>query len=671
MDAAARTDVVRLTLPDGSLRELPRGATGQVLAASIGKRLARDALGVKVTRPGPNAARAAGAGPEPFEVFDLLTPLPDGAAVQIFTAQSAEGLELIRHSAAHVMASAVQRLWPGTQVTIGPTVENGFYYDFFRPQGPFTDEELALIEKTMREIAAADTPFVREEVSRAEARRLFESMGEKFKCEILDGIPEGDTITLYRHADWVDLCRGPHVPRTSRIGAFKLLKVAGAYWRGDEHNPMLSRIYGTAWPDQQQLDAHLAALADAERRDHRRLGKDLGLFYFHPWAPASPFFHPRGAFVYNRLLEYVRALYRQYGYQEVMTPQVYDTALWETSGHLAKFKDAMFFAEIEERQFGLKPMNCPGHCLLFAAEMHSYRELPYRMADFGRLHRFERSGVVAGLTRVRSFSQDDAHIFCTEEQIEAEATGVVRMILACYRAFGFEKVQVNLATRPENSLGGDMVDDADRLWTMATEKLERVLRATGTPYQVKPGEGAFYGPKIDFDVHDALGRAWQLGTCQLDFMQPHRFGLEYAAADGTRKRPVMVHRAMLGSIERFLGVYIEHCAGVFPPWLAPVQALVLPVGERHAAYAEEVAAAARARGARVEVEASSDKLGKRIRAAEMRKVPYMAVAGDNEMGARTVAVRAHGGADQGAIAVDAFVERLVREGALPVGGTGA
>jgi len=659
MTMSTQTEVLRLTLPDGSVRELPRGATGKELALSIGRRLAKDALGVKVLRDGA----------EP-ELYDLHTPLPDGVRVQIFTAEQPEGLELMRHSAAHVMASAVQRLWPGTQVTIGPTVENGFYYDFLRTSGPFTDEELSAIEEEMKRVVAADAPFSREEVPRAEARALFQKMGEAFKVEILDAIPEGDAITLYRHGDWVDLCRGPHVPRTSRIGAFKLLKVAGAYWRGDEKNPMLSRIYGTAFPDQKRLDEHLKKIEEAERRDHRRLGKDLGLFWFHPWAPASPFFHPAGAHVYNRLLEYVRGLYRVYGYSEVITPQVYDNELWATSGHLAKFKDAMFFSEIEERQFGLKPMNCPGHSLLFGSQMHSYRDLPYRMADFGRLHRFERSGVVAGLTRVRSFSQDDAHIFCTEEQIEAEVAGVLRMIFDCYRTFGFTESKVYLSTRPDNSLGGDMVPEADRLWQEATATLERVLAAENVPFERKGGEGAFYGPKIDIDVKDALGRAWQLGTCQLDYLLPRRFQLEYVAADGTRKRPVMIHRAMLGSLERFLGVYIEHCGGVFPAWLAPVQALILPVGERHVAYAEEVRAACAARGLRVETEASADKLGKRIRNAELRKVPYMAVAGDNETSARTLAVRAHGGADQGAIAVDAFVERLVREGALPVVGSG-
>jgi threonyl-tRNA synthetase len=560
----------------------------------------------------------------------------------------------VRHSAEHVLADAVKRLWPDVEIDVGRQDHSEkFQYDF-RFARPFTPEDLERIEATMREILAEGAPFERREVSREEAAQLFREMGENLKVERLGDIPEGQPITVYRHGGFVDLCRGPHVQRADQIGAVKLLESSGVYFRGDEANERLQRIYGTAFRSQQELDEYLARLEQARARDHRRLGQDLDLFSFSPLAPASPFFHPRGAEVYNRLVDYVRELYREFGYGEVITPQILDLDLWHTSGHYDNYRDAMFFTEADERAMAVKPMNCPSHCLIFKTGLRSYRDLPIRYADFGRLHRYERSGVTAGLFRVRSFSQDDAHIFCTEEQVEAEVLGVVEMIFRVYDTFGFADVDVEVSTRPEKSLG------TQEMWDRAEASLKSALEHRGIPFRVDEGGGAFYGPKIDFKVSDALGRQWQLGTVQLDHQMPERFGLAYVGADGAEHRPVMIHRAMLGSLERFLGVLIEHVAGAFPVWLAPVQAVVLPLSEKFAAYGGRVRDRLAAAGLRVHLDDRNEKLGYRIREAQMQKVPYMLVAGGREEASETVAVRLRTGDDLGAQALDAFAGRVRR-----------
>ncbi len=552
-------------------------------------------------------------------VVDLHTPVDESSTLEPIRSEDAAALPVIRHSAAHVMADAVQRLFPGTQVTIGPAIDAGFYYDFDRPDGRFTDKDLGRIEKEMRRIIKAGVPFYRQELSRDDAHALFEKMGEKYKLEILASIPEGESISIYRHgnpgkpeSNWVDLCEGPHVPTTKQLGVVKLTSVAGAYWRGDEKNPMLQRIYGTAFPTEEQLEHHLKMLEEARARDHRKLGKELELFMFHEYAPAMPFFLPRGASIYNRLIDYVRGLYVDYGYDEVITPQIFDKRLFAASGHLANYWENMYLpvtaemldasgwsdaeshgAEHEhahEHEHGdlsaidplaQKPMNCPSHCLIFGQRRRSYRELPWRMADFGRLHRYERGGVVHGLARVRTFCQDDAHIFCTPEQMPAEIHAFNQLLFEVYTAFDFKDVAVKLALRPEKRIG------TDEQWDHAEGVLEQVLVESKLPFEKLPGEGAFYGPKLEFHVVDALGRGWQLGTIQVDYMMPERFGLEYVAADGAGHRPVMLHRAILGSIERFFGMYIEHVAGKFPVWLAPEQATLVTVSEKQADYASK------------------------------------------------------------------------------------
>lgn len=612
-------------------------------------------------------------------VVDLHTPLPPNAELTpLFTSDPA-ALPVIRHSAAHVMADAVQRLFPGTQVTIGPAIDQGFYYDFDRPDGPFTDADLGRIEAEMRRIIKAKKPFYREEVTREEAHRLFESMGERFKLEVLAAIPEGEAISLYRHGSpgrpegtWVDLCEGPHVPHTGFIGAVKVQSVAGAYWRGSEKNPMLQRVYGTAFPTQAELDEHLKLLEEARQRDHRKLGKELELFMFHEYAPGMPFFLPRGAFVYHRLIDYVRGLYQKLGYEEVITPQIFDRRLFATSGHLENFLESMYLPITKESLPGVeqhraeqvewltqKPMNCPSHCLMFAQRRRSYRELPWRVADFGRLHRYERGGVLHGLARVRSFCQDDAHIFCTPEQLETEIEAFNRLLFQVYRAFGFEDVKVKLALRPEQRLG----DDA--LWDRAEAALSAVLERTQVPFETLPGEGAFYGPKLEFHVTDALKRSWQLGTIQLDYSMPERFDLEYVGPDGGGHRPIMLHRAILGSLERFYGMYVEHVAGKFPVWLAPEQAMLVTVSERQSEYAHRVAGELRKAGLRIVVDAGADKLGAKIRAARMMRHPYVAVIGDEEAANGTLSPRSREAGDLGAMSVAAFTERLLGEARPP------
>ncbi|MSQ41279.1 MAG: threonine--tRNA ligase [Dehalococcoidia bacterium] len=564
--------------------------------------------------------------------------MSDGAAPPSSMSELADYRHRMRHSAAHIMADIVRRLFPEAKLAIGPPTEDGFYYDFLVSR-PFTPEDVAAIEAQMREVVAQGVAFQRQEVSRGEAKALFAQ--EPFKQEIIDGIPPGEAISIYRHGAFVDLCEGPHVTSTSEVKALKLLEVAGAYWRGDEHNPMLQRIYGTAFESQEALDEHLERLEEARRRDHRRLGRELDLFLFDPIAPASPFFLPKGAIVYNLLIQYVRGLYDRYGYQEVITPQIFSTELWKRSGHYEAYRENMYFTTVDDREYGVKPMNCPGHALMYASRLRSYRDLPVRYADFGRLHRYERSGVTHGLTRVRTFSQDDAHIFCRPDQIHQEVKSFAGMVEEAYRLFQFPKPRVALSLRPDPRVG------TDAMWDRAEAALEEVLQALELTYERKPGEGAFYGPKVDFFIADALGREWQLGTVQLDFSLPERFDLEYIGDDGSPQRPVVIHRAMLGSLERFLGVLIEHYGGAFPVWLAPVQAVLIPIADRHGEYAQQVAQALKARGLRVQVDDRNERMNAKIRDAQLQKTPYMLVAGDREAAEGNAAVRLRSGENLG------------------------
>ncbi len=634
-------ETVRVSLPDGSEREFPAGTTVVQVAAAIGPRLARDTV----------------AGLVNGRLVDLRTPLSADAELRIVTTKDPEAGEVIRHSAEHVLADAVKRLWPGTPIDAGRQDHaEKFQYDFRFPRA-FRPEDFERIEAEMARIIAEDLEFERVEASRDEVRRIMGERGEDIKLIRLADIPEGETITLYSHGPFLDLCRGPHVQRSSQIGAVRLLEASGAYFKGDERNEMLQRIYGTAFASKKELDAYFARLEELKRRDHRRLGRELDLFSFHPEAPASPFFHPRGAVVYNALIELMREKYRTYGYDEVITPQIFDVELWKRSGHWDNYRDDMFFAdsfdEVAERSSSIKPMNCPSHCVLFGSSAHSYRDLPRRIADFGRLHRYERSGVVTGLTRVRSFAQDDGHIFCTPAQIEGEITALFGFIFEVYELFGFSGVEVYLSTRPAKSMGDPEV------WAHAEAVLARCLEAReDLSYTVKPGEGAFYGPKIDFDVHDALGRAWQLATIQLDFQMPERFNLSYVDADGVERRPVMIHRAILGSLERFFGVMLEHFGGDLPPWLAPLQARVLPVTDAANDHAQQVAAALVARGLRAEVDRRSEKLGYKIRDGETMKVPYLLVVGQREAENGTVSLRLRHGRDEGVQPVSAVVDRI-------------
>lgn len=635
---------MKVQLPDGSTKELPGGATVADLAASIGPRLAKDAIAGKVND----------------KPVDLDAPLPEGAKVEVVTPKTDPGRYIIRHSTAHLMAQAVQELFPGTQVTIGPVIENGFYYDFASDR-PFSEEDFAWIEERMREIIKRDHPIRREVWDRQEAVRHFEEIGEKFKAEIIRGIPNEELITVYRQGEWKDLCRGPHVPSTGRLGAFKLLSVAGAYWRGDERNAMLQRIYGTAWADQKELEAHLKQLEEARARDHRKLARELELVMFSPLAPAMPIFLPKGAIVYNQLIDFVRHFYHRDEYQEVVTPLIWDAELFKISGHYEVYRDLMFWSQLDERQFGVKPMNCPGHIQIYAAERRSYRDLPIRYADFARLHRYERSGVTHGLTRVRSFSQDDAHLFLTPNQIEDEIDREIRLLQEMYTTFGFKEVKIALSTRPEKSIG------SVEMWRSAEQALERALIKNALEYKVSPGEGAFYGPKLDFQITDAIGRAWQLGTIQLDYAQPERFNLTYIGSDNAEHRPVMIHRAILGSIERFFAIILEHFAGAFPLWLAPVQAIVLPLSERFVEYGRQLKDRLRAAGLRASIDLSNETLGAKIRAAQMQKIPLMLVVGEKEQAAGSVSVRRRGVGDQRVMPVEALIaeaKKLIDEHAL-------
>ncbi len=621
------------------------------------------------------------------KVIDLMTPIDPGLPLTVIHRGDKDALDIIRHSTSHVMAQAVQKLFPGTQVTIGPAIENGFYYDFDRPDGPFTEQDLGRIEKEMRRLMSQNLPFHRKVVSREEAKALFAGMGEKYKVELIDAIPEGQPISIYWHGkdgkpdtQWLDLCSGPHVPSTKDLGVVKLTSVAGAYWRGDEKNPMLQRIYGTAFGSQEELDAYLKMLEEARARDHRKLGKELELFMFHEWAPAMPFFLPRGAFVYNKLIAFVRELYVDYGYEEVITPQIFDRRLFETSGHLPNYRENMYFpvapeaidelaatadtAQLDAEKKTLesvaqKPMNCPSHCLIFGQRKRSYRELPWRVADFGRLHRHERGGVVHGLTRVRTFCQDDAHIFCAPEQLKDEVVSFNRLLFEVYRAFGFTDLSIKLALRPELRVG------TDEMWDLAERALNEVLTESKLDFETLPGEGAIYGPKVEFHVKDAIGRSWQLGTIQLDYAMPERFGLEFIGKDGAAHRPVMLHRAILGSLERFFGIYVEHVAGKFPVWLAPEQAMIVTVSEKQTEYAQRIAAHLTSHGLRIQVDDGADKLGAKIRNARLRRVPYTVVVGEKEVETESVAPKNADGKDLGPMPLNRFLEQLLEEAKPP------
>ena len=632
---------ITLTLPDGSIQQVPRGSTPADFARSIGQRLYDDAVAALVND----------------ELVDLTIPLTQNATVQIITKQDDRGREVLLHSTAHLLAQAVKQLYPEAKLAVGPALEERFYYDIDLDR-PITDEMLAEIEEEMRRIAAADYPVERQELTRAEALKIFTDLGEEYKLEIIADIDGNDNISAYRQNNFVDLCRGPHVPSTGKIKHFKLLSTSGAYWRGDERNKMLQRIYGTSWGDKKSLKDYLYRQEEAKRRDHRKLGQELDLFSFHPMAPASPFFHPKGAAIYLALETYIRSLYGKYGYDEVITPQIFDVELWKQSGHWDHYRENLFLitqGEDEDKWMGVKPMNCPGHAIIYASQLRSYRDLPIRYADFGRLHRYEKTGVLSGLTRVRSFAIDDAHIFCTPEQIGTEIRSLFDMIQEVYKVFGFEDVEILLSTRPEHFMG-----DAE-LWDKAEAILAENLTAAGIEFEVDPGEGAFYGPKIDFDFRDALKRKWQLTTIQLDFSLPERFGLKYIDARSSEQRPVVIHRAILGSIERFIGVYLEHTGGDLPLWLSPVQVIVLPISEKSREYGLRVGAQLKAAGLRTQVDARDEKVGAKIRQAELQKIPVMLVVGEREAKAGTVSLRRRKLGDEGIVALNDLVTRLLRE----------
>jgi threonyl-tRNA synthetase len=629
--------MLSITLPDGSKREFEHPVTVAEVASSIGAGLAKAAL----------AGRVDG------RLVDTSHRIEADASLAIVTARDEDALELVRHDAAHVMAQAVQELYPGTQVTIGPAIEDGFYYDFARSE-PFTPEDLERIEARMHEIVARDLPIVREVMSRDEARTAFAAIGENYKVEIIeDIIKPGEELSVYRQGDWFDVCRGPHLPSTGRLPkAFKLMKLAGAYWRGDHRNAMLQRIYGTAWLRREDLEAYLHRLEEAEKRDHRRLGRSLQLFHMQDEAPGMVFWHPRGWVLWQQVEQYMRQRFVDWGYQEVRTPTVMDRVLWERSGHWENYRDNMFTTASENRDYAVKPMNCPGHVQIFNSGLHSYRDLPLRLAEFGSCHRNEPSGALHGLMRVRAFTQDDAHIFCREDQVEAEVADFIRMLQSVYADFGFEDVLVKLSTRPAKRVG------SDASWDRAEQALDAALCANGLAFDLQPGEGAFYGPKIEFTLKDSLGRLWQCGTIQLDFNLPERLDAEFVDEDNTRKRPVMLHRAIVGSMERFLGILIEHHAGAFPTWLAPVQLAVLNISEAQAGYAASVASRLKEKGFRVELDLRNEKIGYKIREHSLQKLPFMAVVGDKEVASQTVAVRGRGGADLGSMGLEGLFTLL-------------
>jgi threonyl-tRNA synthetase len=627
-----------IRLPDGSTRSYPQPVSVATVAGDIGAGLARAAL----------AGKVAG------KLVDTSYLIENDADLAIVTERDPDGLEVIRHSTAHLLAYAVKELFPEAQVTIGPVIENGFYYDFAYSR-PFTPDDLVAIEKRMAELARRDIPVTRQVLPRDEAVAFFLAQGEKYKAELIAAIPEGEDVSLYREGDFVDLCRGPHVPSTGKLKVFKLMRVAGAYWRGDSRNEMLQRIYGTAWAKKEDLDAYLHMLEETEKRDHRRIGRQLDLFHQQEEAPGMVFWHPKGWALWQTLEQYMRQVYKESGYQEVRCPQILDVSLWKASGHWDNYQENMFFTESEKREYALKPMNCPGHVQIFKAGLHSYRELPIRYGEFGACHRNESSGALHGIMRVRAFTQDDGHVFCTPEQIESEVTDFHRQALKVYAAFGFEQVAVKIALRPDKRLGSDAV------WDKAEAALRAALGACGVAWEELPGEGAFYGPKIEYHLKDAIGRAWQLGTMQVDFMMPERLGCEYVAEDNARKVPVMLHRAIVGSMERFLGILIEHHAGAFPLWLAPRQAVVLSITESHARYASQVAETLRDAGLRVEADLRNEKIGYKIREHTLQRVPYLLVVGERECANSTVAVRTRSGEDKGSLPLAELAASLVAE----------
>jgi threonyl-tRNA synthetase len=627
-----------ITLPDGSQHKFERAVTAAEVAAAIGKGLARAALAAEVDG----------------RLIDLSAPIATDARLRIITARDPEGLEILRHSTAHLLAQAVQAIYPKAQVTIGPVIEDGFYYDFAFER-PFTPEDLDRFEKKMHELVKADHPVRRRLLSRDAAVAHFRSIGEHYKAEIIAAIPEGEEISLYGQGDWEDLCRGPHVPSTGKLGAFKLTKVAGAYWRGDSRNAMLQRIYGTAWADEKQLKEYLHRMEEAEKRDHRRIGRELDLFHFQEEAPGAVFWHPHGWTLFQQLIGYMRERQSAAGYQEVSSPEIMDRELWAQSGHLEKFGENMFLTKTpDERVYAIKPMNCPGHVQVFRQGLHSYKELPIRYAEFGKLHRFEPSGSLHGLLRVRAFTQDDAHVFVREDQITEETLRGIELIMSIYRDFGFDDVRVKFADRPARRVG----DDAT--WTRAEDALKTATRAAGIDYELNPGEGAFYGPKLEFVLKDAIGRDWQCGTWQVDLNLPGRLGATYVDEHSQKRTPVMLHRAIFGSLERFVGILLEHCAGRLPVWLAPVQAIVMNISERQANYAREAADFLKNQGLRVEIDLRNEKVGYKIREHTLKRVPYLLVAGDREVESRSLAVRSRSGKDLGPMPLTQVAARIAR-----------
>ncbi|MBW3245389.1 threonine--tRNA ligase [Epibacterium sp. DP7N7-1] len=638
--------MIHIRLPDGASRALEPASTAADLAAAISPSLAKRTVAAVVDG----------------EVTDLSRPLRDGAAVELVTRDDPRALELIRHDLAHVLAEAVQALWPGTRTAIGPAIEHGFYYDFERDT-PFTPEDLPVIEKKMRQIIAARTPFTREEWTREEARQYFESAGEGYKLALLDAIPEGETVTIYRQGNWLDLCRGPHMRSTADAGsAFKLTRVAGAYWRGDSNNPMLSRIYGVAFADKAALDAHMTMMAEAEKRDHRRLGREMSLFHFEEVAPGSVFWHAKGWRLFQTLIGYMRERQEEAGYIEVNSPDIMDRALWETSGHWQNYRQNMFLAKTEDdRDYALKPMNCPGHMLIYGQGTKSYRDLPLKIAEFGKVHRYEPSGALHGLLRVRSFTQDDAHIYCTPEQLTEECLKVNDLVMSIYRDFGFDDVRIKLSTRPENRIG------SDESWDRSEDALRQALDQAGHPYTIFEGEGAFYGPKLEYVLRDAIGRDWQCGTLQVDFNLPERFSTTYVAPSGDKLAPVMLHRALFGSLERFTGILIEHHAGHLPLWLAPVQVVVATVTGATDDWATEVAQALKAEGLRVETDLRNEKIGYKVREHALQKIPVHIALGGREADARSVTIRRHGTDKTETLTLEEAVRLLVTEARPPRG----
>ena len=628
---------IQITLPDGSQRSFDAPVTVADVAASIG----------------PGLAKAALAGRVDGKLVDTSWRIERDAHVAIVTDRDADGVDVIRHSAAHLLAYAVKDLFPDAQVTIGPTIENGFYYDFAYKR-PFTPEDLERIEQRMKELARKDEPVAREEWDRDEAVSFFRSIGEEYKAEIISDIPSGETISLYREGDFIDLCRGPHVPSTGKIKAFKLMKLAGAYWRGNSANEMLQRIYGTAWAKKEDLDAYLHMLEEAEKRDHRRLGKDLDLFHMQDEAPGLVFWHPKGWALWQQVEQYMRGVYVDSGFQEVKAPQILDRSLWERTGHWENYRDNMFTTASENRDYALKPMNCPGHVQIFKSQLRSYRDLPLRYGEFGQCHRNEPSGALHGIMRVRGFTQDDGHVFCTEDQILSEVTAFTARLQSVYRDFGFTDILYKVATRPEKRIG------TDAAWDKAESALRQSLEASGCAYEIAPGDGAFYGPKIEYTLKDAIGRQWQVGTMQVDFFMAERLGAEYVAEDNARHVPVMLHRAIVGSMERFIGILIENFSGNLPPWLAPVQAVVCSITDASGPYAAEVAQTLKKQGFRVEADLRNEKIGYKIREHAMQKLPLLLVVGDKERQAGLVAARARGGIDLGVMSLDQAAELLGR-----------